>query len=213
MDLLKGMKREKNPVLEQHGPTGYFMVRLSRYAVTGWIAFFLSLTLFIFYVAIDKLVPVPVIAVDSAGRVLGTMEYLDPTTRTDEEVIAGAKHFLDSYTSLNSSTIYNDNAAALSMMSEALRDEKLESLISTNFLKIAEQSQVHSFNEYDEPNGAMIISSSGLDRSVRLVGNIVITPKNGETIEKPFDVTLELTIIPRNTFVTTGLMVTSIRDN
>ncbi len=212
MDLLKGMKREKNPVLNEHGPTGYFMVRLSRYAVTGWMAFFLSLTLFIFYVLVDKLVPVPVIAVDSSGRVLGTMEYLDPTTRTNEEVVAGAKHFLDSYTSLNSSTIYNDNAAALSMMSEELRNEKLEWLISTNYLQVAEAAQVHSFNEYDD-QGATIINFSGLDRSVRLQGNTVITPKNGVTIEKAFDVTLELTIIPRNTFVTTGLMVTGIRNN
>ncbi len=205
--------REKNNLLAKHGPNGYLITRLSRYAATGWIAFFLSLTLFIFYVAIDKLVPVPVIAVNGNGQILGTFEYLDPTTRSDEEVIAGAKYFLDRMLSFNSSTIYNDNSAALNMMQKELRNQKIEELKATNFLVRVESSRSHSFNEYDKNDGAIIIAKRNLLRSVRLRGNVVITPEGGKTVEKEFDVTLDIEIIPRNTFVTAGISIIEIRNN
>lgn len=205
--------RERNELLSMHGPNGYFITRLARYAVTGWVAFFLSITLIFFYIAIDKLTPTPVIAVNGNGQILGTFEYLDPTTRSDEEVIAGSKYFLDRFLSLNSSTIFNDNAAALSMMQESLRDRKLEELKATNYLNRAEKARAHSFNEYLVKNGATIIAKRDLLRSVRLQGNLIITPQDGRTIEKPFDVTLDIEIIPRNTFVTAGLSIIDIRNN
>jgi len=206
-------RRQKNELLEMHGSSRFLITRLARYATTGWIAFFLSLSLFIFYVAVDKLVPVPVIAVNGNGQILGKIEYLNPTTRTDDEVIAGAKYFLDRFLSLNSSTIFNDNAAALTMMEEDLRNRKIEELKATNYLIRAENARAHSFNDFDKTDGAIIIARRDLLRSVRLKGNLVITAVDGQTLEKPFDITLDLRIVARNTFVTTGLSVVDIRNN
>ncbi len=205
--------REKNELLSQHGPPGFLINRLARYATMGWFAFFLSLFIFLFYVAVDKLVPVPVIGVNESGQILGTFEYLDPTTRSDEEVIAGSKYFLDRLLSLNSSTIYNDNSAALNMMEDDLRAKKIEELKATNYLPRAEAARTHSFNEYDKRHGASIIAKRDLLRSVRLQGYMIITPEDGKTIEKPFDFTLDIRIIPRNTFVTAGISIIDMRNN
>ena len=204
----------KNELLAMHGSNGFLITRLSRYAITGWLAFFLSMSLFFVYVAFDKLVPVPVIAVNGSGQILGTFEYLDPTTRTDEEVIAASKYFLDRYTSVNGSTVFEDNAIALTMMVPKLRERTLESLKETQYLLKAEKARAHSFNEYDKNDGARIIAKRDLLRAVRLKGYLVITPRvGGDVIEKPFDITLDIKIIPRNTFVTAGISVVEIRNN
>jgi len=205
--------RSKNELLEMHGPSRYLITRLGRYAFTGWLAFFMAILTIFAMSAIYSLKQVPVLAVDGSGRVLGTFEYLDPTTRTDEEVIAGSKYFLDRYLSFNSSTIYNDYAAAMSMMGEELRATKMEEITSIGYLPRVEESKSHSFNEYSRDDGAVIIARRELLRAVRLKGFIVITLKNGNTLEKPFDVTLDLKVVPRNTFVTSGIEIQELRDN
>ncbi|OYV67591.1 MAG: hypothetical protein B7Z74_09425 [Deltaproteobacteria bacterium 21-66-5] len=48
----------------------------------------------------------------AAGQVLGRMEYLGPDSRSDAEIRAAVKRFLDDYLSLNSTTIFDDYAAA-----------------------------------------------------------------------------------------------------
>lgn len=211
---LKPASWSKNDLLAMHGKNGFLITRLSRYATTGWIAFFLSMSFFFAYVVVDKLVPVPVIAVNGSGQILGTFEYLDPTTRTDEEVIAASKYFLDRYTSVNSSTVFEDNAIALTMMVPALRQRTIESLTESSFLVKVEKAKAHSSNEYDKKDGATIIAKRDLLRAVRLKGYLVITPSAGsDVVEKPFDITLDIKIIPRNTFVTAGISVVEIRNN
>ena len=205
--------KNKNELLNMHGPSRFLIVRLGRYALTGWLAFFLAILMLFAMSAVYALKATPVLAVDGSGRVLGTFEYLDPTTRTDEEVIAGAKYFMDRYLSFNSSTIYNDYAAAMSMMGEALRTQKMEEITASGYLPRVEESKAHSFNEYDREDGTVIIARRDLLRAVRLKGNIVITLESGKTLEKPFDVTLDLRVVPRNTFVTTGIEITDLRDN
>lgn len=205
--------RTKNELLAMHGPSRFLITRLGRYAFTGWLAFFIAVLAIFAMSAIYSLKQVPVLAVDGAGRVLGTFEYLDPTTRSDEEVIAGAKYFLDRYLSYNSSTIYNDYAAAMSMMNETLRGKKMEEITTTGYLPRVEKSKSHSFNEYDRENGAVIIAQRELLRAVRLKGFMVITTNSGRTLEKPFDITVDLKVVPRNTFVTAGIEIQELRDN
>ena len=77
---------EPNELLGRHGPTGWLILRLQRYALTGWIAFFLLLAVFILLVFASTLAPKPVVAVNAAGRVLGRMEYLGPDSRSNIEI-------------------------------------------------------------------------------------------------------------------------------
>lgn len=203
-----------NAYLQHHGPMGFMIVRLNRYAVLGWVFGFSLLFFFSLYFLIDKLQPVPVLAVDSAGRVLGTFEYLDPAARTDEEILSASKYFLDRYLSLNSATIYNDYSAALSMMTQTLREEKLNEVKTTGYLARIEDAHSHSFNDYEGGRDKVaIISKSGHLVAVRLRGNMVVTPENGKTFERPFDITLEMKVVARNSFVTAGIEITQITGN
>ena len=132
----------------------------------------------------------------------------------DLKIISGAKYFLDRYLSLNSGTIYNDYAASLSMMSLDLREQKLSEVKNTGYLARIEGAHSHSFNDYSKGRKkAAIIAKQDLLAAVRLRGNMVVTPENGETFERPFDITLEINVVARNTFVTAGIKITNITGN
>ena len=207
-------KIKPNEYVQQHGSMGFMIVRLNRYALLGWVFGFIILFFFGIYFSIDKLQRVPVLAVDASGRVLGTFEYLDPSIRTDEEIISGSKYFLDRFLSLNSATIYNDYAAALSMMSNELRESKVNEVKNTGYLKRIEDAHSHSFNDYEKDSKKVtIIAKEGLRAAVRLRGNMVVTPENGKTFEREFDITLEIMVVARNTFVTAGIEITNITGN
>lgn len=208
------LKTKPNEHIDRHGPMGFMILRLNRFAILGWVFGFVILIFFGLYIIIDKFQPVPVIAIDAAGRVLGTFEYLDPTVRTDEELIAASKYFLERYLSLNSSTIYNDYAAALSMMTEDLKKSKLEEIKLTGYLPKIEKAHSRSFNEYSKGQKKIaIIAKKGLNAAIRLRGDMIVTPENGKILERPFDITLDIKVISRNTLVTTGIQITNITGN
>ncbi|MHB8454001.1 MAG: hypothetical protein ACYDDO_04730 [Acidiferrobacterales bacterium] len=213
-------KLKPNEILRQHGPAGWLIVRLQRYALTGWIAFFALLCVFVLLVFVSTLAPRPVVAVDAAGRVLGQMEYLDPANRSDAEIIAGAERFLDDYLSLNSATIFEDYAAALNMMTPGLRKATLAALQRTlatadgDYLARVRAAQTRSRVRFsDTPSGARILTRHGSFIQVRIAGRIhVIGSDNHESV-RPFDTTLTVAIVARTSNDTAGLEVAGITDN
>lgn len=203
----------RNDLLNEHGHAGWLIRRLQRYAMIGWLAFFGLAAVFVGYLVVDKLIPVPVLAVDESGRVLGEFEYLSPTSRTDAELVAGAMSFVERYLSVNSDTIYHDYAAALNMMSEALRAQTLEDVKKTGYLAQIEKTRSRSYVEfYQGDKTPRILSRHDLDSAVRLQGRLVIT-MNDQEIERPFDMTIDMTTIARNRLATAGLMINAIRNN
>ncbi|RFA31635.1 hypothetical protein CAL65_22070 [Alkalilimnicola ehrlichii] len=76
-----------------------------RYHWLGWVLAGLIFLFHLYYVTLDKVQPVPVIAVNEAGAVLGTFEYLNPMARSETELEAAAISFLRAYLSADSATI------------------------------------------------------------------------------------------------------------
>jgi len=171
-------------------------------------------------VFVSTLAAKPVVAVDAAGRVLGRMEYLDPASRSDDEIIAGAKRFLDDYLSLNSATIFDDYAAALNMMTPALRRSTLSALRHSHnpgqgdYLARVRAAQARSRITFAEaPDGARILERHGSLARVRIRGTIRVIARDNRASEQRFDTTVLLAIVARTTADTAGLQVAGMRDN
>ncbi|MFQ5470971.1 MAG: hypothetical protein ACE5EH_11815 [Gammaproteobacteria bacterium] len=209
--LPKNLK--KNELLALHGVSGWLIIRLQRYAMLGWLAFFLLAIIFGVYIFFTEIRPVPVLAVDESGKLLGKFEYLSQDYRTDHEVISGAKYFVDRYLSVNSSSIYDDYSQALNMMSEELKQEKLRELKETAYLSQVAKAKSRSFLEYrggeDKPR---ILWKKEMDYAVSLKGEMVMLVRD-QKIERPFDVVLEASIIPRSTLSSHGLKINRIVNN
>jgi len=214
---------KKNNILREHGQQGWLIVRLQRNNTFGWISFFIVLVFLMLYMVASIFKPVPVLAVDEKGVLLGKFEYLDASARTESQIVAGAEFFLGRYLSLNSATVYSDISEALNMMDVKLRKEKLEEMKTTNYLVRIEDAKAHSYLEfYKGKERPTIISQKKLYAAVRLRGNIIIhysnpgvrvKGKKAGPIEKPFDITVDLKIVPRTTFATSGLVITTMRNN
>ena len=208
----KPAKVEANEILKKHGPAGWLVRRLQRYALLGWALFFIVLFMHFLIILLSTFAPRPVVAVDESGRILGTFEYLKPTTRSDQEIIAASKRFASLRLSMNSATIFEDYAEAMNMMAPDMQAAEQLSLKSTNYLAKVAAVKARSWLEFDQKDGARIITRNGLNAQVRLAGNIVFDVGSGPT-SKPFDITLETQAVARNTTNTSGLMILSRKDN
>ena len=205
-------KTEANEILKNHGPAGWLVRRLQRYALLGWFLFFITLSIHFLIVFASTFSARPVVVVDESGRVLGALEYLKPTTRTDQEIVAASKRFATLFMSLNSSTVYEDYAEAMNMMGPELLGITQQAIKTDNYLARVEAAKAKSWLEFAPNNGARIVERRGLNAQVRLTGNIVIDAGTGP-VSKPFDITLETEAVARNTTNTSGLIILSRKDN
>ncbi|MHB8346904.1 MAG: hypothetical protein ACYDHM_06855 [Acidiferrobacterales bacterium] len=205
---------DPNELLGRHGPNGWLIVRLQRYALAGWIAFFVLLALFVLLVFVSTMAPKPVVAVNAAGQVLGHMEYLSPDSRSDTEIIAASRRFLDDYLSLNSATLFDDYAAALNMMSPALRAATLAALRrGGDYLARVRAAHARSRLSFDAPpGGERILERRGLTAQVRIRGELHIHDHGGRATVRPFNITLDVAIVARTMANTAGLEITGIRE-
>lgn len=213
-------KLAANELLAKHGPTGWLIRRLQRYALLGWVMFVGVFLLFFVTVIISTFAPRPVVTVDQSGKVIGSLEYLKPDTRSDDELIAASKRFTTLFLSLNSETIFDDYAEAMNLMGGKLREET-ESFIrkSTeegeggNYLGRVAAAKAHSWIEF-KPDAIKIIERKGMGATVRLVGNIMIElGDKGGTASHPFDLTLGVETVARNSLNTSGFVFVSRKDN
>ncbi|MFZ5863176.1 MAG: hypothetical protein ACOYXR_10100 [Nitrospirota bacterium] len=203
-----------NELLRQHGPTGWLIRRLQRYAVLGWVLFGITFALYVGQGFLDTLRPQPVLAVDETGRVLGKFDFADATARTEEELVAASMHFLSNYLSLNSETIYEDYATALNLMGDAVRERTIASIKQDGYLARVQQAKTRSRIEFatgdERPT---VVERDGLHATVRLRGRLVVYPQEGGHREQPFDTALFVTATPRTSLATSGIQVDAIRDN
>ena len=213
MSALEKMKTEKpakakaNELLAMHGPTGFLIRRLQRYSLLGWGLFFATLCMHMLIVLVSTLAPKPVVAVDEAGRVLGSIEFLKPSTRSTQELLAASQRFLHSYLSLNSDTIFDDYAEAMNMMSPDMQRLTKESLKQDNYLARVQKAKTRSFLEFGQgSNAPTVLDRHDLDATVRLRGTILVEGQGGR-VEKPFDTTLVVRAVPRSTHNPAGLMI------
>jgi hypothetical protein len=209
----KPIKAVTNPLL-QHGPAGWLINRLQRHALMGWGVAALVIVLHFFIVTVSTLVPRPVLVVDQAGRELGNIEYLKPSIRSDQEIITASMHYLTLCLSLNSSTIYDDFAQCMNLQSPELQLVTKTAIKDDNYLQRIEKVKSRSWLEFGTgANAPVLVDRKGLDARVRLKGNINVDV-GGKGIEpKPFDVTLLVRSVARNTKNTSGMLILESRDN
>ena len=189
------------------------VLRLQRFSLLGWFLFSFLLVMNIVVVAIDQMIPAPVIAVDEAGRVLGTFEFMDASQRTNEEILAGAVYFVRNYVNVNSSTIYEDYAASVNMMSPEFAKKTLDDVRRTGYLTAIKEAETQSRVKYARgKNAPQIIRREGMEAAVHLRGDIVVRHINGEQRPTPFDLTVFMKLVPRTTLSTHGLQVIDIQE-
>lgn len=207
-------KLTENEILRKHGPAGWLVRKLQRYALLGWGLAFFFLFMHFFIVLVSSFSPRPVVAVDSSGRVLGNIEYLNPSERTDDEIIAASKRFAGFYMSLNAETIYDDYAQAMNMMDDELLVATQQALKADNYLARVSDAKARSWLEFDRQDGARIIERRDLAAQVRLVGNIMMDAggKDG-VVARPFDITLTTKTVARNSSAPSGIKIVSRKDN
>jgi hypothetical protein len=206
-------KKHRNELIARHGLQGSMVLRLQRFSLLGWFLFSFLLVMNIVVVAIDQMIPEPVIAVDEAGRVLGTFEFMDASQRTNEEILAGASYFVRNYVNVNSSTIFDDYAASVNMMSPAFAKKTLDEVRRTGYLTAIKEAETQSRVRYARGKAAPeIIRREGLEAAVHLRGDIVVRHINGEQRPTPFDLTVFMKLVPRTTLSTHGLQVIDIQE-
>jgi hypothetical protein len=212
--MMEPVKLKDNEILIKHGPSGGLIRRLQRYALLGWVLFFIMLFLHFVSELASNFMPRPILAVDASGRILGNIEYLNAGTRSDDEIIAASKRFASSYMSLNAATIFDDYAQAMNMMSDELLATTQQSLKTDNYLARVAAAKARSWLEFSQQDGARIVERHGLTAQVRLAGNIVIDGggKDG-VVSKPFDMTLTTESVARNTLNTSGIKIVTRKDN
>ena len=212
--MMEPVKLKANEILAKHGPAGWLIRRLQRYALLGWVLFFVVLFLHFVSEIASNFVPRPIVAVDASGRILGNIEYLNAGTRSDDEIIAASKRFASSYMSLNAATVFDDYAQAMNMMGDELLAATQQSLKADNYLARVAAAKARSWLEFSQQDGARLVERHGLTAQVRLVGNIVIDGggKDG-VVSKPFDITLTTESVARNTSNTSGIKIVTRKDN
>ena len=206
-------KNNRNELIARHGVQGSMVLRLQRFSLLGWFLFSFLLLMNIVVVAIDQIIPEPVIAVDEAGRVLGTFEFMDASQRSNEEILAGAIYFVRNYVNVNSSTIFDDYAASVNMMSPDFAKKTLDDVRRTGYLTAIKEAETQSRVRYARGKAAPeIIRREDLEAVVHLRGDIVVRHINGEERPTPFDLTVFMKLVPRTTLSTHGLQIVDIQE-
>ncbi len=200
-------------LLQRHGPAGGLILRLQRYALLGWGCFFALAIVFVGYALVAQLRPVPVIAVSEDGRMLGTVDYVDGTHRTEGELLAAARYFTQYYLSMNSATVFEDMALAMNMMETSLREQKLAEVKANDYLaRIAAaetRAQVRFGEGAEQPQ---LIEQREEAARIRLRGQLLLDGPGGR-VESPFDVTVTLRPVARTPLATHGVAILNVEDN
>ena len=207
------VKSKPNP-LALHGTQGRLIITLQRYALLGWLAFFVLLFLMMALIFISTFAPKPVIAVDANGRVLGTLEYLSGTSRTTQEIEAAAQYAAENCLSLNADTIENDITECMNMMAEPLYNQWLN-MLKAGYVSRIKQAAGRSTVQFDK-DGVQLLSRKALVSMVHLKGKLethTLVGTSSESRAQPFDMTLTLTAIPRSSISTRGFRLDELKDN
>ena len=203
-------RREAKALINKQGTTGSLVLMLRRYALLGWVLFFLLALYTGAYILVKAGQPIPVLTMDQDGRLIGNIDYVDPLSRTDTELISGTKYFLLHHLSANSATIYEDAAIALSMMADTLSERTLAQYKTTNQLREIEKAGVTSRLTFarDPEQRARVVWRRADTAAVALQGDVRI----GEDISNAYSVELTVQIVPRTQDTAHGIKIIDIRD-
>ena len=203
-------RADAKALINKQGAAGSLVLMLRRYAVLGWALFFLLALYTGAFILVKAGQPIPVLTMDQEGRLLGNIDYVDPLSRTDIELISGAKYFLLHHLSANSATIYEDAAVTLSMMGDELRERTVSQYKKTNQLREIEKADVTSRITFarDSEKRARVVWRRNDTAAIALRGDVRI----GDDVSNPYYVELTVQIVPRTQDYAHGIKIIDIRD-
>ncbi len=203
-------RAEAKALINKQGAAGSLVLMLRRYALLGWVLFFLLALYTGAFILVKAGQPIPVLTMDQEGRLLGKIDYVDPLSRMDTELISGAKYFLLHHLSANSSTIYEDAAVALSMMGDELRERTVSQYKTTNQLRQIEKADVTSRITFarDPEKRARVAWRRKDTAAIELRGDVRI----GDDVSNSYYVELTVRIVPRTQDYAHGIKIIDIRD-
>ncbi|VAW82937.1 hypothetical protein MNBD_GAMMA13-692 [hydrothermal vent metagenome] len=203
-------RTDAKALISKQGAAGSLVLMLRRYAVLGWVLFFLLALYTGAFILVKAGQPIPVLTMDQEGRLLGNIDYVDPLSRTDIELISSAKYFLLHHLSATSATIYEDAAVALSMMGDELRERTVSQYKKTNQLREIEKADVTSRITFarDSEKRARVVWRRNDTAAIALRGDVRI----GDEVSNPYYVELTVQIVPRTQDYAHGIKIIDIRD-
>ena len=193
-----------------HGPKQKREAKLLWLLKIAIAAIVLQAVMFGAFVTVVTIKPERVMVVDKAiGEVVG--EYMTTAFRTTPELIAGAKRFAQYHLSFNSSTVYEDFAAALNMMTEKLRQGRIEYLKESNLARDIKSASSTSHLVFTSEK---IVEFKGPYAKVELAGDLVIGDRNNLNADTlivrknvPFRIVIDLQMVPVTPANTSGVKV------
>ncbi len=206
-------KRQQSVEIEAHGQAGSYMVRLQRYAVSGWILFVIMFVVLLASYFLNVILPKPLWVVDSEGRLIGEIDFLAPVQRLDEEIISAGGRFLGFYLSLNSETIFDEYTVATSMMGPELLEGVKKMISEDGYLQKIASADTRSTIEFDEENPPVIIQRGKNETAVRYRGELTMFHRNNPPQKDPFNITLFMKLQPSTSLRRSGIEITAIHDN
>ncbi|MDI9347368.1 MAG: hypothetical protein QM538_02575 [Methylacidiphilales bacterium] len=173
----------------------------------GWVSLcfgIINFVLFIIAVLWIALKPPVIVTIDNEGRISGTVEYLNASVRSDEEILLGLRQFLSAKMSLNRDTIFSDMSFALTMMSPELIEQELAILKKQESIERIQQSPARSYLSFES---STILERKNNHVTAELTGNLFIG-----TNPYPFRVRITGLIVPRTKINTFGFQIQQYED-
>jgi flagellar basal body-associated protein FliL len=203
-------KKQKEPPPMSHGPKQKREEKLLRLIKILCLVNVLLVVMFgTFMVAVAIKPEQPIVVDKDTGEVIG--EYMTTAFRTNTELIGGAKRFAQYHLSFNSATVYEDFAAALNMMSDKLRERRIQYLKESNLARDIKSASSTSHLVFTTEK---ILEEKGPYAKVEMAGDLVIGNRNTTSAETlvirkkvPFRLVADLKMVPVTPTNTAGIKV------
>ncbi len=174
----------------------------------NWMLFFIILQFVVMAIMAVVFIyrpQAPIVIDHETGQVIG--DYRTSEFRTQEEMINGGIRFVDHLLSLNSTTIRRDQFIAIGMMTDALREARIEYLKSSNLIIKIETAKSTSHLQYDKNE---VIFAKGNKMRVEYIGKIILTDLKKSSV--PFHIIVDLVNAPITKNNTSGVRVEAFSD-
>jgi len=149
------------------------------------------------------IMPKPLIVVDrETGEIIG--EYQTSAYRTNDELLGGAKRFLQYHLSFNADTVYDDFATAMNMMTDELKRKRFKYLKDFNVANEIVKAKSKSTLSFDT---VKIISKNQNVSFVEVKGDLIFLAGSTKDKRVPFHFILTLQNTPVSSLNTSGVKV------
>lgn len=137
------------------------IIKSGRFAIFGWVAFFITLLILLGQNIFYALMPTKVMASEN-GRVIGYVTFDEPRSRSNDDILGDVKVWVARCVSVNKIKIYEDLSICLNHMEPELAEAKILVYDKTGYADAIEKLGCERTNtEYDTAKNTLKRESSG----------------------------------------------------